>query len=309
MSPALRLRGLTVRYRHGWLGRPSAIPAVDAVDLELAPGERVGLVGESGSGKTSLARAALGLLPIDGGTVEVLGHDWASLDPSARRALRRRAQLLLQSADAALNPGLTVRQILSGSARLHRPEEAAGPLVEETLRALGLEGRADALPRTLSGGEKRRVALGCVRIADPDLLIADEPTAGLDAARQAELLDRLVWMGNQNKTVLLISHDLAAVAYAVERVLVMLGGRIVEALPVRALSRGPHHPYTWALLLAARAADALAGDDPAPLAPSPGCPWRLGCASASARCAAERPPLETVAPDHQLACFHPGPAA
>lgn len=305
-APALQIRGLRVRYRSGWLGRPSARYAVEDVSLTLRFGELVGLVGESGSGKTSLARAALGLVEIEAGEVSVLGHDWRALGGGARRALRRRAQLLLQSADAALNPGLRVIDQLRASARLHRPGEAPDAVVGPVLDALGLTPRASALPAALSGGEKRRVALGAVMIADPDLLIADEPTAGLDAARQADLLDRLAALRDQNKSVLLISHDLAAVAYVADRVLVMLGGRIVEELPRGSLSRAPHHPYTWALLDAAGLGSegASARVDPSALAGPPGCPWRGACASASPACAAAAPPLLERAPGHRIACVH-----
>ena len=304
--PALRLSGLAVRYRTGWLGRPSAQLAVNDVSLSLARGELVGLVGESGSGKTSLARAALGLVEIEAGEVEVLGQVWRKLGGRERRALRRRAQLLLQSADAALNPGLRVIDILRSSARLHRPSEPADAVVAPLLDALGLSHRADAVPAALSGGEKRRVALGAVMIADPDLLIADEPTAGLDAARQAELLDRLAALRDQNKSVLLISHDLAAVAYVADRVLVMLGGRIVEELPTASLSRAPHHPYTWALLAAAGLAPSptTGPRDQASLEGPPGCPWRGACAKASASCAEASPPLTARAPGHLIACFN-----
>ena len=155
--PALRLSGLAVRYRTGWLGRPSAQLAVDDVSLSLARGELVGLVGESGSGKTSLARAALGLVEIEAGEVEVLGQDWRKLGGRARRALTRRAQLLLQSADAALNPGLRVIDILRSSARLHRPSEPADTVVAGVASRHGLAGEG---PPVLAIEVPKRLAVG-----------------------------------------------------------------------------------------------------------------------------------------------------
>ncbi|MFN7144139.1 MAG: ATP-binding cassette domain-containing protein [Myxococcota bacterium] len=244
-APLLRIRGLRKHYRAGG----AHTVAVDGVDLEVLPDEVVGLIGESGCGKTSLVRAALGLLPRDGGDVAVLGEDPERLDARARAALRRRAQLLLQDPGASLNPGLRIREALDDSARLHRPgvPDAAG----EALARFGLTHRAEARPHELSGGEKRRVTLAMLWLADPVLTIADEPTSGLDAARKADVLDMLLARRRPGAGFLLISHDLPLVLYACTRVVVMETGRLVDTFTPTTLHTSPRHPLTRRLLWAA----------------------------------------------------------
>lgn len=302
-APALRVTGLIKRYRRGWFQRTGP-PAVDGVDLEVEPGEVVGLIGESGSGKTTLARVALGLLPYDAGQVSVLGQDWRALSRAGRRGLRRRAQLLFQSADASLNPGLRTGQILAESARLHRPGEPVLPVVQAALSAVGLSGREGALPHELSGGEKRRVTLAQCWIANPELLVADEPTAGLDAALKADVLDLLRAPG---RAILLISHDLPAVCYLASRAVVLFAGRVIEEFPLSALGSGPHHPYTWSLIDAAGLAKAPA--EPGAELPvgrgAPGCPYRGPCPWARPVCATEAPALRVVHGAHRVACHAP----
>lgn len=249
MSAALEIHDLVVRYGRPWFG-PRPAPAVDGVSLRLEAGEVLALVGESGSGKTSLARASLALLPVERGTVTVLGEDWSALSPSARRARRGQAQLLLQNADASLNPALRVGEILAESARVHRPGDDRARLVDDALAQVGLAGRAGAWPHELSGGEKRRVSIAQALLPDPALLIADEPTSGLDASLKADLLDLLLARRARGGALLLITHDLPAALYAGDRIAVMLDGRIIEAFPRAAFSTGPHHPYTWALMAA-----------------------------------------------------------
>jgi peptide/nickel transport system ATP-binding protein len=245
---ALRIQGMVKRYpARGFRGAPQV--AVAGVDLELRRGEVLGLIGESGSGKTTLVRAALGLLPFDEGRVELLGRDLSCLSGSELRALRRDVQLVFQNPDSMLNPGLTVREHLDESARLHRPDSEPEDLVARTIRQVGLEQRLDALPRHLSGGEKRRVGVARVLIADPALVVADEPTAGLDAALKGSLIDLLLAARGQDRATLLVSHDLPLMAYACDRLLVMRGGEIVDRLRVDELGAVPHHPYTESLLM------------------------------------------------------------
>lgn len=241
----LEARGLRKVYRRG--GRESV--ALAGVDLQVSAGEIVGLIGESGCGKTSFVRTALGLYRRDGGTCTVLGQDPERLRGAPLRALRRRAQLLLQDPGASLNPGLTIRESLAESARLHRPGGVG--VVEEALVRVDLTHRADARPHQLSGGERRRATLGQLWIADPALTIADEPTAGLDAARKADLLDLLLARRGPDRGYLLISHDLPLILYACTRVLVMAGGRIIDAFAPATFRETERHPITELLLDAA----------------------------------------------------------
>ncbi len=304
---ALSVSGLVVRFRAPGLAglRRRAPAAVAGVNLRVRMGEVVALIGESGSGKTTLVRAALGLQPFAEGRVSILGRDLSSMSARELRAWRRRFQLLFQDPAAMLNPGLSVRQHLLESARLHRPDQPAEALILELAEQLGIAHRLGALPRRLSGGEKRRVGLARVLLADPVLLVADEPTSGLDAALKAELIDRLLARRGPDRAFLLVSHDLPLMAYASDRVLVMYAGRIIEAFPTEALGQLPHHPYTAALL----AASGLLSEAPRPARPpgrpgrgAPGCAHRGPCPIAGARCATERPALRDAGPDHRIAC-------
>jgi ABC-type dipeptide/oligopeptide/nickel transport system ATPase component len=269
--------------------------ALGGVHLRVSHQERVGLVGESGAGKSSLARAALGLMPLDQGRVLVFGEDVSN--SAGRSRAWGTAQLLHQDAAAHLGAGLRVGALVRESARVWRTGEDPVAVAQEALATVGLADRADAHPETLSGGEQRRVGLARVLVARPRLLIADEPTTGLDAALRWDVVALLRGVPG---ALLLVSHDLAVVAHTCSRVVIMLGGRVVEDVPTAKLGCGPHHPHTWALLRAAGRAD-WAG--PPRLAPTPGtgCPLRTECPWADPTC--ETPlALRTLAEDHAVAC-------
>lgn len=291
-------------FAAGMLGRRVA---VDDVSLRLAPGEVVGLIGESGSGKTTVARAALGLIPADAGRVSLDGAPMPA-PGAARRAWRRGAQLVLQDPDGMLNPGMTAEEHLLESARLHPGDGAPQARAQAMAEAMGLSARLRALPAELSGGERRRLGLGRVLLASPRLIVADEPTAGLDAHRKAELLDLLLaGRGANGRAVLLISHDLPLVAWACDRLMVMVQGRVVEAFPARRLGQLTHHPFTAAANRAAGLPTPGHALNPEAEPSLRGCALAWRCAGATARCTEERPPLLDRGDDHHLACHHPSP--
>jgi oligopeptide/dipeptide ABC transporter ATP-binding protein len=282
--------------------------AVADADLTLAPGATLGLVGESGSGKSSLAKALIGLVPIRAGSIQIAGHDLARF---GRKMLAAEAQILLQDAMASLSPRLRVAELIAEPLRIHgrKPDIKAAPIEQ-----LGLSALLDRYPHELSGGQAKRVALARALVLRPKLLIADEPTAGLDVSVQGELVNLLAALRAEHGLgLILVSHDLSVIRSAADRIAVMYLGRIVEAGPADRLFAAPAHPYTAALLAAAPAIDPerrrtlprLAGEVPNPFAPPAGCAFHPRCSRAEARCRAERPLPASMAHGGVAACHFP----
>ncbi len=245
------MRGIAKRFRGSWL-KPVDHTAVAGVDLTVARGERVALIGESGSGKTTLARIGLGLIPADAGSIHLFGQDTSRWGRGDWHRCRTRAQILFQDPWAMLNPSMSVGVLLTESAALHRTGQNPTEEARSALKDVGLDGRFDAFPTDLSGGERRRAGIARLLMAKPKLVVADEPTAGLDAALKASLLTLLLERLGPECSVVLISHDLPTVAWATERIVVMCGGRIVDRFPTSALgSSDPRHPHTVSLLRSA----------------------------------------------------------
>ena len=301
MTDLLRMKGVTVTFRGGgWLRRTSTC-ALSNVDLSVQEGESVGLVGESGCGKSTLARVAAGLVSVDSGEVDVLGQRVDRTSPSVRDV-----QLIYQNVDAHVDPHWTARRLLRESADVHGRQDAD---VNAILERVGLSHRAEVAAGMLSGGERRRLGVARVLLARPRLLLADEPCAGVDAARRVDLATALLEHSGPSSGLLLITHDLALVQAVCDRVVVMLGGRVVEECAKIDLARVPHHPYTRALL---QASGQLSGAVPLlQAASSKGCPIAAQCSSARDSCKREVQRLQRV-PDagastnkgvaHRIAC-------
>ena len=312
-APVLSARGLTRTFPGRTPGAPP-VRAVDAVDLVIQPGEIVGLVGESGSGKTTLGKALLRIVEPQEGQLHLGDTDLLALDRDALRATRRRMQMIYQSASASLNPGMSVVEHLRETIDLHRPDlrATASTVIAETLARFRLEGRGDRRPRELSGGERRRVGVARCLLPDPDLVIADEPTAGLDASVKADVLEVMLTARRPGQAWIFISHELDVVRYVSDRVLVMYRGTIVEEMPAAGLAatraRGVGHPYTERLLSTAL------GRTDAPIQPAARPPADAGCRYASvchatapgddlwSRCSTAAPELVALADGHQVAC-------
>jgi ABC-type glutathione transport system ATPase component len=329
-EPLLEARGLLRCFPAPTRGEAPVL-AVDGVDLEIAPSESVGLVGESGSGKTTLGRLLLRLLEPDAGTLRFEGRDLLSLPPRELRAVRSRMQMVHQAAFGSLNPGLTVDQQLRESIAVHRPDVRGSPgeaaLLDETLRAFRLESRRDARPGELSGGERRRVGVARALLPRPRLVVADEPTAGLDASVKASVLDVMLAARRDDTAWLFVSHELDVVRYVADRVLVMYRGRVVQELRAADLRAGAPadslHPYTERLLRSALpASPAAAHAAPGPALPGPqpshpsgrppadhrGCGFRERCHRVDPtdplwrRCTDERPALVPLGGGRSVAC-------
>ena len=248
--PLLELRGVGRRFRlgSGILGGGRTLTAVRGVDLAVAPGETLAVVGESGCGKSTLARIALGLLAPSEGEVLYEGRPAAAL---RRREVARLAQPVFQDPYASLNPRRTARAAVTlplVAQGVHAAERGrrAGAMLDR----VGLPRRAhDAYPGQLSGGQRQRVAIARALVAGPRLLVCDEPTSALDVSVQAQILNLLAELKSETGVAMvLISHDLAVVERAADRVAVMYLGRLVEEAPAAELFREPRHPYTRALL-------------------------------------------------------------
>ncbi|RMF26093.1 MAG: ABC transporter ATP-binding protein [Bacteroidetes bacterium] len=255
--PLLRVENLQTWFplRKGWWGKPQWLRAVDGVSFELFPGERLGLLGESGSGKTTLGRTLLRLLTPRSGRILFEGRNLTALEGEPLRRLRPHLQVVFQNPYAALNPRHTVGETLMEPLKVHRlapgPEERRARALE-MLHAVGLgEEHFHRLPRQLSGGQRQRVAIARALMTRPRLLICDECVSSLDVSVQAQVLNLLLDLQERfGLALLFISHDLAVVRLMSDRVLVMEGGKIVEAGPVTEVFENPRHPYTRQLLTA-----------------------------------------------------------
>ncbi|MGN7872465.1 ABC transporter ATP-binding protein [Roseateles sp. 22389] len=311
-APLLEVRDLQV-----WLaGRGGAsLHALRGIDLRLDRGECLALIGESGSGKTLTALAVMGLLP-DGaratGRIALDGRELLALDEDDWCGLRgRRVAMVFQEPLTALNPLQRVLAQVMEPIRLHRlaPDRASARQRALALLArVGLEERqACAYPHQLSGGQRQRALIAMALAAEPELLIADEPTTALDARLRVQVLELLrELVAERGMGLLLISHDLALTARRVDRLLILYGGRVMEQGAAADLLAQPRHPYTQALWAARPRLGAgrdqplhpLKGNVPALTQLGDGCPFAPRCPLATARCAAEPPRF-----DGRLACW------
>ncbi|WP_051340974.1 oligopeptide/dipeptide ABC transporter ATP-binding protein [Azospirillum halopraeferens] len=306
--PALSVRDLRVVFP---LGGGRDLAAVDGVGFDAADGDAIALLGESGSGKAILARALVRLVPVAGGRITWLGQDLTARDPATLRLARHVAQPVFPDARAALTPGLTVgEQIVEAVAALVPRADPAARL-DLALREAGLPAAAARrYPADLTPGEAALAGLARALAPGPALLVADEPLAMLDAGERAAVLDRLLHARSAHGlTLVLATADAGLALRAAHRILVMMGGRVVESADADTLRRGALHPLTRALLAVAdgRPPD-LTGDPPSPLMPPSGCALRLRCPHARDHCAGTVPDLETVGPGHRVACHFPADA-
>ncbi len=321
-GPLLEVAGLSVSFAT----EAGRVPVVEDVSFAVAPGQSVGLVGESGCGKSVTAMSIMRLLPsppshVDGGRVLFQGRDLLALTAGAMRAVRGdRIGMIFQEPMTSLNPTFTIGFQVAEMFRIHRGMGAAEArrAAVEILGLVGIgapERRLGQHPYELSGGLRQRAMIAMALACRPDLLIADEPTTALDVTVQAQILDLLRRLqGEMGMSVLLISHDLGVVAELCERVIVMYAGRIVERAGTGALFRRPRHPYTGGLLASSprlgrrRAAlPTIPGTVPGPGQRGRGCHFVDRCPRAGPRCRVEAPPLSTLEPGHEAACWDPLP--
>ena len=319
--PLLSVEDLAVEFRT----RDGTVKALEGVSFWVSKGETVGIVGESGSGKSVTAFSVMGLLPaaarVTRGQAVFGGLDLLAASPRQLDEYRgRELSMIFQNPRTALNPIRTIGQqlvdVLLRHANLFRVDARARAL--ELLARVQIPDpglRFGAYPFELSGGMCQRVMIALAIACAPALLIADEPTTGIDVTTQAAILDLLRELGSQNRmATILITHDLSVVAERCDRIVVMHGGHVVETAPTRELFANPRHPYTARLI----ASTPRSGTKLADLLPIPGgvpdlrqplapCRYRSRCERALARC--DTPPLSRVllGPRHLVACQNPLP--
>ena len=315
MTDLLEVRDLTVHFDT----EDGLVEAVDGVTFNVRSGEILGVVGESGSGKSVTALALLRLIRPPGrivqGAVRFEGTDLVRLSEDEMRAVRgTRIAMVFQSPRTALNPVLTVGRQISRLFELHHGASRAEGRTRtiEMLKLVGIsepERRARQYAHQLSGGMCQRVMIAMALATSPRLLLADEPTTGLDVSIAAQILDLLRDLGRRTgASILLITHDLGVVAEVCDRVAVMHAGQIAEVGAVRTIFARPLHPYTQALVRSIPRIDRDVTMEPIPgmvpslLAPPPGCRYADRCPSVLDVCRRDRPALRAATPNHDVAC-------
>ena len=319
-APLIDIRGLCVGFR----GRSGAIlPVLHGIDLQVCRGESIGIVGESGSGKSTLALAAMGYLKHGlqkiSGEVIYGGADMFARSPAQLAKIRGgQLGLIPQNSGQALTPTMRIGRQLDEALRLHcsLPEGSHTARAIELLTQVRLPDPATILrryPHELSGGQQQRVAIAMALAGEPDALLLDEPTTGLDVTTQAHILDLLRELARaRNMAMVYVSHDLGVIARVCDRVQVLYAGETVLEGPVRAVLKTPAHPYARGLLASIpRLGDrtlprALEGRPPAPGADRTGCAFAPRCAIATGHCHTLHPPMVASATGQATRCFYPG---
>ncbi len=294
------------------------VQAVDGVDLDINPGETVGLVGESGSGKSTLGRTLLRLTEPTAGQIRFEGTDISRLPARKLKAMRRDMQIIFQDPVGSLNPRMRVRDIVGEGLAIHGLADGGSRErhVREILERVGLRPEAASrFPHEFSGGQRQRIGIARALALRPKFVVADEPVSALDVSIQSQVLNLLVQLKRDfNLTYLFVAHNMAVVGYISDRIAVMYLGKIVELAPARRLYEKPLHPYTMALLSAIpvpvpggkKQRVVLTGDVPSPINPPSGCRFRTRCPIAQPICAEVEPPLVVKETGHLAACHFAG---
>ena len=314
-EPMLEVKDLVVTYGSG----RHAFAAVDGVSFALAPGETLGLVGESGSGKSTIGKAILGLHQASAGTVHFQGRDITKDSLQKRRTSASELRVVFQDPYSSLNPSMTIGETLIEPLRLRGVSKDAALLrAREVLASVGMPVDAvDRYPRQFSGGQRQRIAIARALVADPEIVVLDEPVSALDLSTQAQVLNLLAELRDKlGISYLFIAHDLGVVRFLAQRVVVLYRGQVMEIGPADAVVEEPRHPYTQALVAAspvprpaeqaarraAREAQGVGAAGAIPASPT-GCPFAQRCPIATDICRAERPALRQVGASG-VACHH-----
>lgn len=325
-EPILKLEGLKKYFETASGGafsrKKGVVKAVDGIDLEILPGQTVGLVGESGCGKTTVGRTVLKLYEPTEGKIIFQGQDITKLNRKHMKPLRAQMQMIFQDPFASLNPRQTIGTIIAATFEIQglTPPGGVKQEVQRLMERVGLNPEhVNRYPHEFSGGQRQRIGVARAIALKPKLIVADEPVSALDVSIQAQVVNLLDDLQKEfGMSYLFVAHDLSVVQHISDRVVVMYLGKVMEEADKKDLFRNPRHPYTKALLSAvpvpdpkkgrARERIILHGDLPSPMNPPSGCVFNTRCWKVQEKCRIEIPQLLEASRGHRLACHFPEPA-
>ncbi len=322
-TPLLSVKDVVVRFplqgnimQSLGFGQAASIDAVAGVSFEVQQGQTYAIVGESGSGKTTLARAIIGLHHADEGSIQYQGNELCQLPEKAFKQYRQHISMMFQDPVGCLSPRLNIQAIITEAYQIQGLKDK--DLHAEAKRLLAMVGLptdfASRYPHELSGGQARRVGVARALALDPKLIIADEPTAGLDVSVQGELLNLFTKLQDElGLSMVIITHNLNIVRHIADRMGIMYLGRLVEEGATDEIFKNPKHPYSLALLSANLAAHSnlmakkikLQGEPPGIIDRPQGCEFHTRCPFAKEKCQTDTPILTCAKKQHSFTCHYP----
>ena len=319
MRKILEVKNLKVHFElnSGFFKAKKVVHAVDGINFDVFEGETLGIVGESGCGKSSLARALCGLNKITAGSALFNGIDLAKASAKQWDEVHKQMQFIFQDPVAALDPRMTVAEIIAEPLVTLYPHMKTTEVMEKvfaTMKLVGLtKNQVNRYPQEFSGGQCQRIGIARALILEPKVLICDESVSALDVSIKAQIINLLQELQQKLKlTILFISHDLGVIKHICNRILVMYLGNIMELGEKKTIYSAPLHPYTKALLSAVPVANPelektkviqlLEGELPSPVNPPRGCVFHTRCPLASEECSQSRP-VEKIISAHSVSCF------
>lgn len=293
--------------------------AVDGVSFSIEKGKTLGVVGESGCGKSTLGRVILHLLEPTSGTIRLDGRDITAPSKKELKSLRREMQMIFQDPFSSIDPRMTVSQIIEEPMRVHNmyaTDEEYEEHVSEIMNTVGLAPRLhNSYPHELDGGRRQRIGIGRALALNPKFIVCDEPVSALDVSIQAQILNLMQDLQEQNDlTYIFITHDLSVVRHISDDIAVMYLGMLVEKAPAKELFNHQYHPYTQALISAIPQVDIdhpserilLKGELTSPIEPPNMCRFYPRCPYATEECKEKTPELVELTPGHFVACYRAG---